>query len=199
MDNYVYIVAGLPELSLTFENSGFSYESVKDYFYPLLSEKDQAIINFFEQGFDEDTLCADFYEKALAHKNRFIRDFFRFDMNLRNRKVKYLGKRLNQSTEKYLIETNDNDFEEEKQVQTIFDNPDFVTREQLMDKLKWKKTNEIIRTDYFNLNVILAFLVKAKMIQRWANLDKAQGEMMFQQLVTEVRGTFKGVHYETKK
>ena len=43
--------------------------------------------------------------------------------------------------------------------------------------------------DYFNMNAILAFLVKAKTVQRWAELDPAKGEEMFHKLVMEIRGT----------
>ena len=191
MDNYIYIVAGLPELTLAFENSGFSYDSVKGYFYSLLSEKDRQIVDFFEEGFDDEKLNPDFYEKALAHKNRFLREYFRFDLHTRNMKVAYLGKRLNQSVDKYLIETKENDFEDEKRVQAVFDIQDFVLREQQVDKLKWDKASEIVRMEYFSLNVILAFLLKAKLIERWSKLDKEKGNEMFKQLVDEVRGTQK--------
>ena len=191
MDNYIYIVAGLPELTLAFENSGFSYDSVKGYFYSLLSEKDRQTVDFFEEGFDDEKLNPEFYEKALAHKNHFIRDYFHFDLHARNMKVAYLGKRLNQSVDKYLIETKENDFEDEKRVQAVFDIQDFVLREQQMDKLKWDKASEIVRMEYFSLNVILAFLLKAKLIERWSKLDKEKGNEMFKQLVDEVRGTQK--------
>ena len=39
MDNYVYIVAGLPELTSGFENTGFDYAAVKASIVELLSEK----------------------------------------------------------------------------------------------------------------------------------------------------------------
>lgn len=198
MDNYVYIVAGLPELTLAFEQSGFMYDTVRDHFYPLLSEKDRQAIDLMEESFSEETLNADFYCKVEAHSNRFLREFFHFDLLVRNMKVKYLGRRLNQQVDKYLIDTADSDFEEEKQVQAIFDNPDFVLREQQMDKLYWDKASEITRMDYFNLNVILAFLIKARIIQRWAAMDKTRGAELFATLVKEVKGTFDGIQFEQK-
>ena len=79
MDNYVYIVAGLPELTSGFENSGFDYAAVKESIMELLSEKDQKLVELMEEGFDENTLGADFYGKAAASKNRFIREYFDFD------------------------------------------------------------------------------------------------------------------------
>ena len=189
MDNYVYIVAGLPDLTSGFENTGFDYAAVKESIMELLSEKDQKLVELMEEGFDENTLGVDFYAKAAESKNRFIREYFDFDGRLRNMKVEYLAKRLGKQGENYLVELPEADFEEEKQIQDILANADFVEREQQMDDLKWEKASDIARMDYFNMNAILAFLVKAKTVQRWAELDAAKGQEMFNKLVKEIRGT----------
>ena len=94
MDNYVYIIAGLPELTSGFEQTAFDYKAVKESIVELLSEKDQKLVELMEQGFDENTLNADFYAKAAASKNRFIREYFDFDGRLRNMKTVYLANRL---------------------------------------------------------------------------------------------------------
>ena len=189
MDNYVYIVAGLPELTSGFENTGFDYRAVKESIVELLSENDQQLVELMEEGFDESTLGAEFYAKAAESKNRFIREYFDFDGRLRNMKVEYLAKRLGKESNPYLVNFEEADFEEGKQIQEILESPDFVQREQKMDELKWEKASDIARMDYFNMNAILAFLVKAKTVQRWAELDKEKGEEMFRKLVKEIRGT----------
>ena len=199
MDNYVYIVAGLPELTLAFEQSGFKYETVRDYIYPLLSDRDRQAIDLMEESFHDETLNADFYQKTAAHANRFLREYFHFDLLVRNMKVRYLGRRLNQQVDKYLIQTDDSEFEEEKQVQAIFDNPDIVLREQQLDQLRWDKASEITCFDYFDLDIILAFLIKASIIQRWAAMDQEHGSEMFATLVKEVEGTFENIQFEQKK
>ena len=189
MDNYVYIVAGLPELTSGFENTSFDYAAVKESIMELLSEKDQKLVEFMENGFDENTLDADFYAKAAESKNRFIREYFDFDGRLRNLKVNYLAKRLGKNGEDFMVELPEADFEEEKQIQDILADADFVEREQRMDELKWEKASDIARMDYFNMNAILAFLVKAKTVQRWVELDPDKGTEMFHKLVKEIRGT----------
>ena len=194
MDNYVYIVASLPEIAVSYEGASFDYAAVKEQIVELLSEDDQKLVELLEEGFDENTLGAEFYAKAAESKNRFIREYFDFDGRLRNMKVAYLAKRLNKQGEQYLVDMPEADFEEESQIKEILENADFVLREQKMDELKWEKASDIARMDYFNMNAILAFLVKAKTVQRWAELDKAKGEEMFRQLVKEVRGTFAGVN-----
>jgi len=187
MDNYVYIIAGLPELTSGFENTSFDYKAVKEGIMELLSEKDQKLVELMEQGFDESTLNADFYVKAAASKNRFIREYFDFDGRLRNMKVQYLAKRLGKKAQDYFVELPDADFEEESQIKAILEDVDFVDREEKMDELKWEKASDIARMDYFNMNAILAFLVKAKTVQRWAELDPVKGQEMFEKLVKEIR------------
>ena len=189
MDNYVYIVAGLPELTSGFESTGFDYAAVKESIMELLSEKDQQLVELMEEGFDEQTLGPDFYAKAAESKNRFIREYFDFDGRLRNMKVQYLAKRLGKDGKAFLVELPEADFDEGKQIEEILADADFVKREQKMDELKWEKASDIARMDYFNMNAILAFLVKAKTVQRWAELDTAKGEEMFKKLVQEIRGT----------
>ena len=193
MDNYVYIVAGLPELTSAYEGSDFDYKALRDSIAELLSEKDQKLVELLEEGFDESTLGADFYAKAAKSKNRFIREYFDFDARLRNIKVEYLAKRLGKKAEDYTIEMPDADFDEAAQIVAVMDDADFVEREQKMDELKWEKASDIARMDYFNMNAILAFLVKAKTVQRWAELDPAKGSEMFGKLVAEVRGSYEGI------
>jgi hypothetical protein len=193
MDNYVYIVASLPDIAVGQEGSAFDYAAVKEQIVEQLSEKDQKLVEILEEGFDENTLGAEFYKKAAESKNRFIRDYFDFDGRLRNMKVAYLAKRLDKKGDAYFVDMPEADFEEDGQIKDILANDDFVLREQKMDELKWEKASDIARMDYFNMNTILAFLVKAKTVQRWAELDKAKGEEMFRKLVKEVRGTFEGV------
>ena len=193
MDNYVYIVASLPELTAGFENTSFDYAATKESIMELLSEKDQKLVELFEEGFNEETLGKDFYAKAAESKNRFIREYFDFDARLRNMKVAYLAKRLDKKGDDYFVDMPEADFEERQKIQEILENADFVQREQKMDELKWEKASDIARMDYFNMNAILAFLAKAKTVQRWAELDPVKGEEMFRKLVKEVRGTFEGI------
>ena len=193
MDNYVYIVASLPDIAVNYEGTAFNYAAVKEDIVELLSENDRKLVELLEEGFNEETLGAEFYAKAAESKNRFIREYFDFDGRMRNLKVAYLAKRLDKKGDDYFVEMPEADFEEYQQIKDILENADFVQREQKMDELKWEKASDIARMDYFNMNAILAFLAKAKTVQRWVELDPTKGQEMFEKLVKEVRGTFEGV------
>ena len=95
MKNYEYIVASLPVLSTDWKyGSSESFESILGDIREQLSKGDNAVMDFLLNGFDENSLDEDFYFKALRHPNRFIREYFRFDLNLRNAKVRFLNKSL---------------------------------------------------------------------------------------------------------
>ena len=136
MDNYVYIVASLPELALNFDEDRFSYEDTKAHFIELLSEKDRKLVELLERGFDEANLGQEFYAEAAKSKNVFLREYFDFDARLRNMQAGFLAQRLNRDAETYLVEMPEADFEESKQIQAVFESTDFVAREQQIDQLK---------------------------------------------------------------
>ena len=48
MNNYVYIVAGLPELVVSYEGSNFDYAEVKAQILELLSDSDQQLVALLE-------------------------------------------------------------------------------------------------------------------------------------------------------
>ncbi|MBO7144441.1 MAG: DUF2764 family protein [Salinivirgaceae bacterium] len=193
MDNYVYIVAGLPDLTANFGSSQFSYAEVRESITDLLSDADCQLVALLDEGFDETALNADFYGRTANSKNRFIREYFDFDARMRNLQAEYVARATNSQADKYLVELSDAEFDDEKRVLEVLANTDFLQREQQADMLKWNKASEIAQMDYFNMNTILAFLVKAHIVQRWARLDREAGEAMFRKLLGEVRGTFKGV------
>lgn len=194
MNNYVYIVASLPLINDNFETDNFSYDTVRQEIVEQLSGADIRLVELLEEGFDAEALNAEYYAKTAKSKNRFIRDYFDFDARLRNIKAQYLAKRMGKQADDYLIEMPEAEFNEEADIRKILENEDFVTRELQMDRLKWNKASELTTFDYFNINAILAFLVKAKLVQRWAELDTEKGETMFRQLITEIRGSFEGVN-----
>lgn len=54
----------------------------------------------------------------------------------------------------------------------------------------WKKVDELTIMDVFDIEAILAFIVKLKIIDRWEKLDPATGRELFRKLVDEIRSTY---------
>ena len=99
---------------------------------------------------------------------------------------------------KYIIGEVETSYEEYPQLLQIFETANIFERELQLDKFKWNKISDLTMYHYFDMDVILAFLAKAKIVKRWLDLDKESGAKLFEELVNEVRGTFKGVNFNSK-
>ena len=80
-------------------------------------------------------------------------------------------------------------------VRSVLEGTDLLMREMDLDKLMWKKIDELNLFNYFNVNVLLGYIAKLKIIDRWLSLDEQTGREMFRKLVDEIRGTFKGIDF----
>jgi len=176
MSNYPYIIAGLPNLALDFKSNQFDYASLVAQIRSFCSKEDCRLIDWLEFGMSDDNVNSHFYRAVSKSGSRFLAEFFAFDKELRTAKVEFLetGK-CGKSFEKAFTEKN------------------LIDREKLIDQLKWQKTGEIVLFEVLSMDIILAFLAKARIVERWCRLDQQTGEEMFKNLVQEVRGTFKGI------
>ena len=204
MNNYVYIIASLPDITTGWKFGEKTPEDYIEEITSLCSEKDKAAIAFLLDGFDDTKLAPEFYIAAITHKDRFIREYFLFDLNVRNAKVKYLNRALGipadkdvlifgEDTPEAVLEAAAAEFEEAAALEAVFNIGDILARERGIDDLMWDKINGLTTFNYFDIEVILGFIAKLNIVARWYRLDEQTGREMFKKLVDEVRGTFKGI------
>ncbi len=210
MNNYVYIIAGLPDFTPDWRQGDKSLEEYLCQVKELLSARDQETVRLIEDGFDKEKIGQEFYKEALTSGNAFIRDFFQFDLNVRNAKVRYLNQALGRDPLKDVLslsnpdaddmgmEIEEPEFKEAARLQAILEGSDILARERGIDDLYWDKIDELTIFDYLNFDRILGVVVKMMIIRRWLQLDEQTGREMFKRLVDEIRGTFKGVEYNEK-
>lgn len=206
MNNYEYIIAGLPELAAGWKPGETGPEDCIREIEELCSEKDCRTIGFLREGLVDSNLDKEFYRKALTHKDAFIRGYFLFDLNVRNAKVKYLNKALgrpadkdvltfSEEEDKVLADITGADFEESARLESILNGNDILARERGMDDLVWEKIDSLTTFDYFDIDAVLGFIARLHIVTRWYELDEQAGRERFKRLVDEVRGTFRGVEY----
>ena len=207
MNNYVYIIAGLPDFTPDWRQGEKGLEEYLRQMNELLSEKDKETVRLIEDGFNKEKIGLEFYKEALAHRSAFIREFFQFDLNVRNAKVRYLNQALGRDPQKDVlsladpdaeekgIEVEEPEFKEAERLQAILEGKDILARERGIDDLYWDKIDEITLFDYLNFSKVLGIVVKMMIIRRWLILDEEAGRLMFKKLVDEIRGSFKGVEY----
>ncbi|MBO7283882.1 MAG: DUF2764 family protein [Bacteroidales bacterium] len=198
MDNYHYIIAGLPELIPDLGNQQISYADVSERIISNLSSKDRQLVKWFEFGSKPENLNPHFYNNVTRLKSRFLNEYFSLDRNIRNAQVRFLAAKESFDESKYTIGDVDTSYEEYPQLLQIFEIPNIFERELQLDKFKWNKISDLTMYHYFDMDVILAFLAKAKIVKRWLDLDKESGAKLFEELVNEVRGTFKGINFNSK-
>ena len=207
MNNYEYIVASLPDITTGWKFGEKGPEDYIEEIVSLCSDKDRELIEFLMSGYMDENLNIEFYAKALTHNDRFIREYFRFDLNVRNAKVKYLNKALERPSDKDVLTFPEDapqavldavaeEFEEAADLETVLAAGDILSRERGIDDLMWLKIDNLTVFNYFDIDALLGFITKLNIVARWYKLDEQTGREMFKRLVDEVRGTFKGVEYK---
>ena len=206
MKNYEYIIASLPDITTGWKFGDKGPEDYIEEIIDLSSDQDRMLIGFLLSGYHEENLNPDFYAKALVHADAFIREYFRFDLNIRNAKVKYLNKALGRPADKDVLSFSEEadqrvldaveaEFEEAADLETILNSGDILSRERGIDDLMWDKISNLTTFNYFDIDAVLGFITKLNIVARWYKLDEQTGREMFKKLVDEVRGTFQGVEY----
>lgn len=198
MDNYHYIIAGLPDLIPDLGNQQISYSDVSERIISNLSPKDRQLVKWFEYGSKPENLTPHFYYNIKKLKSGFLNEYFSFDRNIRNAQVRFLASKESFDEKKYTVGEVDTSYEEYPQLLHIFETANIFERELQLDKFKWNKISDLTMYHYFDMDVILAFLAKAKIAKRWLDMDKESGAKLFEELVNEVRGTFKGINFNSK-
>lgn len=205
MDNFPYIIAGLPQLALDFESRKSNFESLLKTIYINCSKKDQKLIDWLIFGINENNLTRHFYRMLPKLGSEFMNEYFEYDLIIRNIKVAFLSRKNKIPAEPYL--TNDTSINEllktskapdfgltmvmdgAPKILQIMDLSDLLEREQQLDMLKWNKANDICTFKLFDMNVILCFILKASIIERWNKLDKAEGAKFLKLLISELRSS----------
>ena len=188
MANYQYIIASLPDFQPDFAAGGFDYDETVGFIRSQCSDRDCGYIDWLEAGFDEKNISHLFYSAVEGSPCKFLRNWFAFDRQVREAKVAFLdgAKPAEGNTEA-------------EELQGIFNTKNLLERERKLDSYYWKKADEMVLYDLFDIDVILAFIAKAQIVRRWNRLDPVVGAEFFKQLVQDVRGTFKGVEYDPEK
>ncbi|MBO7077952.1 MAG: DUF2764 family protein [Bacteroidales bacterium] len=194
MDNYAYIIASMPVLNLEDDKAdNLVAQELLDEIRGQLSARDTAVLDQLLDGYNPEKLDAEFYQKARQHRNRFIREWFSFDLNLRNATVAYLNDSLGRQEGLDLVKLEGRETEEFPEavaVQQVLNCGDILARERGLDELRWKKIDELTLLDSLDLEVILGFVAKLKIIDRWLQLDPDSGRALFRRLVDDIRSTY---------
>ena len=194
MNNYEYIVASLPVIEPGSRlGSSSAANAIIDDIREQLSNKDNALVTMLLDGFDPEKLNAGFYRACLGSGSRFLREYFLFDLFLRNTKVEYLNASLGRPEGKDVLlleELEDHEFEQKEEIVEILSGTDIIGREKGLDMAIWEHVEEVTTMDVFDMDAILGFIARLKIIDRWDKLDPETGAELFRRLIKEIRATY---------
>jgi len=191
VNNYEYIIASLPIIRQDGGKDQLLDESkIISEIQSQLSARDQKTLALMLRGYDDATLGESFYQEALKSSNRFIREYFRFDRSVRNTKVKFINTTLGRPLmESVVSPTDDSDYDERPNVESVLAQSDILARERGMDDILWNKIDELTVFSVFDMDLILGIVAKIKIICRWIKLDEQTGREKFRALVEQIRKT----------
>ena len=194
MNNYEYIVASLPVIEPGSRlGSSSAANAIIDDTREQLSNKDNPLVTMLLDGFDPEKLNAGFYRACLGSGSRFLREYFLFDLFLRNTKVEYLNASLGRPEGKDVLlleELEDYEFEQKEEIVEILSGTDIIGREKGLDMAIWEHVEEVTTMDVFDMDAILGFIARLKIIDRWDKLDPETGAELFRRLIKEIRATY---------
>ena len=181
--------ASLPDYMLQFMKAYVEKEKI----YPDLS--------------DENELNALFYEYILSDENDFLRNWYEFNMNIKNIMTVLVCRRHEHSYDKQIIgNTETTEVIRKSQARdfglgaelTYIDElinisriESLMEREKAIDQLKWKYLDEHTFFEYFTVEKVMSFVLKTAMVERWLSIDKEYGNEMFRTLLNELENSYK--------
>ncbi|MDO4758338.1 MAG: DUF2764 family protein [Rikenellaceae bacterium] len=153
----------------------------------------------------EKALLAAYYALCEASACRFLKEWARFDRNLRNVSAAITARELNRPIEEVTVgegeiveqlqRSSASDFGLRGELQyldaaiaAISDEQNIVEKEHKIDLIRWNECSELSAFDYFDINAVVAYLVKVNLVARWSMLDVERGREMFRKLLAELDG-----------
>ena len=150
-------------------------------------------------------LMTAYYKVCAASKSRLLRDWSAKERTIRNVVAATLARQHGVAIESVVVgedsvteslsRSSAADFGlraelpfVEQLVAAVADEHNMVEKERKIDNIRWAELSELSTFDYFDLNAVIAYLVKANMVARWAALDAKVGREMFNRLVAELDG-----------
>lgn len=195
MNNYEFITAGLPVLQADYRgplDAGAVLEEIREQ----LSESDAAALQFVLDGWKAECLTEEFYAKAAKSRSAFIRDFFHYDLQLRNAKVAWLNRTLGRPEGRDIMQWPgseqglEEDFEDAAKAAEVLSGSDILARERGLDSMLWERIDALTVMHVFDLDLILGFAAKLQIVDRWLKLDEATGRELFEKMVRDIKANF---------
>ncbi len=152
----------------------------------------------------DDLLAAYYYAYATSIPNKFLSEWFTFNLNVNNILVALLARKYKLNVSDCVI--GDNEIAESlrssgardfglsgtvdyfESVQRLSENDKLQEREHALDELRWNWLEDNSVFNYFTIEKLYVFLQKLDIIERWSKLDSETGMQKYNQLIDTLKG-----------
>lgn len=151
----------------------------------------------------EHALMEAYYALCERKGCRFLRAWAAFDRTLRNVAAAVTARALGRPVEEAVVGSDDiadqlvrssaADFGLRGElpyvdavIAAVNEEGNIVEKERKIDLIRWREALELSVFDYFDINAILAYLVRINIVARWSRLDPARGRELFDRLLAEL-------------
>jgi len=154
----------------------------------------------------ENELTTLFFDHMLALENDFLRNWFEFELNVRNIITALLARKYEIPYEHQIIgdgeisnivrKSHARDFGLGGELYYLEDlvslvrNDNIQEREKAIDELRWERLDEETFFEYFTMEKVLAYTIKLGIAERWLGIDKEYGNELFRKLLKELQSSY---------
>lgn len=155
---------------------------------------------------EENVLSWMYYDYMMQSRNRLVREYAEFVMNVRNLVAALNARKYGREVTREVIGDNDfaqalrtsnakdfglaQDYEFVDRVISLMNNDDLVVRERGLDMLIWDFLDEAVTFEYFSVERVMAYLLQLLIVERWSKMDSESGRKVFREMVERLRKSF---------
>ena len=172
---------------------------VLEFYTTIRNEQSEEKIDFAE-----DFLAALYYKYGMQCKNKFVADWFEFNLNINNiltaltcRKYGWdiksaiVGDNIVAETIRNSVSARDFNLKAEidyfDALVSISETANLLDREHRIDALKWNWLEENTFFSSFSIEKVLSFWLRCELMHRWDNLSMEEGAEIFRQMINDLK------------
>lgn len=160
-----------------------------------------------EESLPENRLASLYYGYAMKCPNKFVSDWFVFNLTVNNVLVALTARKYKMEVAPLIVgdtevcnalrSSNARDFglgteiDFLESLMKIGEIEELLDREKRLDQLRWNWMEEATCFNYFTIERLYVFLFQLEMVERWLALDKERGNQLFRSLIATLKDEVK--------
>ena len=202
--NYYYYIAGMPDLTPSNAKAAPGCISIIEELREQLTPRDFKLLELIAEPLTDPEKAEEYYNVRLRSHNRFVRQWAEFNLNINNILTAIICRQNNWDIRANIVGNNAvtqaicenptakdfglrGELEYFDTLMQIVETDNLMDREQKIDALKWTWLEDNTFFDFFTVEKILVYYLKAEMLNRWNILTVEKGERIFREIIDNLK------------